>query len=251
MSASFPHPRIGAFDNLLALRQFASTNPNDIVTRFVTFCAANLMRSYSQLFQDLFVVFFLQGKRNGFFVEFGATNGVDLSNTLILERDFQWKGILAEPARCWHSALKANRQAFVDSRCVWSETGVRLQFKETEVKELSALSNFVDRDFNREARTKGFSYSVDTVSLNDLLTLYNSPTDIDYLSIDTEGSELAILQAFDFRKYRIKIMTVEHNFCEPDRQQINRLLTERGYMRLFEPLSKFDDWYIQRSLVGL
>jgi len=246
-----PNPAIVTFDSLLALRQYAATNPNDGTARFVTFCATHHVRSHSQLFQDLFVVYFLQAKRNGFFVEFGATNGVDLSNTLVLERDFQWNGILAEPASGWHSALKANRRANIDTRCVWLETGAKLEFRETDVRELSTLSNLVDRDFNREGRLKGITYSVDTISLNDLLKYHNSPKEIDYLSVDTEGSEFAILQAFDFTKYNIKIITVEHNFCEPDRQQINQLLTSKGFIRLFEAFSKFDDWYIQRSIVGI
>jgi FkbM family methyltransferase len=250
MSESQLHPAVVAFESLLALRQYVATNPNDGVANFATFCASNLVRSHSQLFQDLFVVFLLQAKRNGFFVEFGATNGVDLSNTVILERDLQWNGILAEPARGWHSALKANRRAAIDTRCVWSESGAQLEFKETDIKELSTLSSLVDKDFNRGGRLKGTPYSVDTISLNDLLRFHNSPKEIDYVSIDTEGSELAILQAFDFSNYDIKIMTVEHNFCEPDRHQIDQLLTSKGFIRLFWGLSRFDDWYVKKSIVG-
>ena len=57
-----------------------------------------LPRSRSQLRQDIFVLCTLDFKRNGFFVEFGATNGVDLSNSYLLETEFNWTGILAEPA---------------------------------------------------------------------------------------------------------------------------------------------------------
>ena len=52
----------------------------------------------SQIGQDLFALYALDWKRSGYFVEFGATNGVDLSNTFLLEKDFAWTGILAEPA---------------------------------------------------------------------------------------------------------------------------------------------------------
>jgi FkbM family methyltransferase len=208
-----------------------------------------MMRSHSQLFQDLLVVFFLRGKQNGYFVEVGATNGVDWSNTLILERDFQWRGLLAEPARGWHSALKANRRAMIDTRFVWSKSGDQLEFMEMKRRTLSTLSNLVDRDQNRSARVEGITYPVETISLCDLFAAHNSPTEIDYLSVDTEGTELAILQAFDFSRYDIKIITVEHNFCEPDRGELNKLLVAKGFIRVCEPLSKFDDWYVKPSLV--
>src|SRR5450631_2035857 len=49
-----------------------------------------LAQSKSQLRQDLFVLTMLDFKRNGYFVEFGATNGSDLSNTYLLEKSFGW-----------------------------------------------------------------------------------------------------------------------------------------------------------------
>ncbi len=139
-------------------------------------------------------------------MEFGATNGLDLSNTAILERDFQWKGILAEPAKCWHAALRANRSAVIDNRCVWSQTGETLPFKEIEIfPELSTLTMLVDADEHKEKRVEGKTYPVETISLNDLLKAHDCPKQIDYLSIDTEGSEFEILRAFKFEYYDIRL----------------------------------------------
>ena len=90
-------------------------------------------------------------------------------------------------------------------------------FKETADAELSTLTQLVDADFNKGARVRGTSYNVETVSLNDLLKTHQAPREIDYMSIDTEGSELPILEAFDFARYDVKVMTVEHNFVEPAR----------------------------------
>jgi FkbM family methyltransferase len=255
MNQQNPHPVVACFDGLLGVRDnirlYVKKNPNELGGLFTTFCASNSMKSPAQLFQDLLVIFFLKGKHGGYFVEFGATNGLDLSNTLILEKHFEWKGLLAEPAKCWHAALKANRNVAIDTRCVWKQTGSKLAFKETEFAELSTLSNLVDKDFNKGGRVKGATYFVETVSLNDLLRAHSAPREIDYLSVDTEGSELEILQAFDFANYNIKIMTVEHNFVEPNRQEVFKLLSGEGFVRVFEPLSKFDDWYVKRSLLGM
>lgn len=244
------HPALLAFDGLLGLRAYAKANPADMPGRFVNYCATQWARSHSQLFQDLFAVFCLSGKRNGYFVEFGATDGVDLSNTLLLERELGWTGILAEPAKCWHAALKKNRRALIDTRCVWSRSGESLAFKETALPVVSTLAEFVDRDFNRHERVQGLTYPVETISLNDLLKTHSSPKEIDYLSIDTEGSELSILQGFAFGEYDVKVITVEHNFCEPDRTQINELLAAQDFVRVFTPLSKFDDWYVKRSIIN-
>ena len=50
---------------------------------------------------------------------------------------------------------------------------------------------------------KGKKYRIKTISLEDLLLKYNAPVVIDYLSMDTEGSEYEILSAFNFDKYKI------------------------------------------------
>ena len=90
----------------------------------------NLSDSKSQIHQDLFVLSELGFKKNGFFVEFGATDGIDLSNSHLLETKFDWSGILAEPAKIWHSALHENRSASIETECVWKETGETLIFNE-------------------------------------------------------------------------------------------------------------------------
>ena len=60
---------------------------------FLEYLAAQKMFSTSQLSQDLFVSYFTELKKNGFFVEFGATDGITLSNTYIFEKYCNWTGI--------------------------------------------------------------------------------------------------------------------------------------------------------------
>lgn len=250
MTDNAKHPVVAAFESLVQLRHHVAGNPADSGTAFVSFCAANYMRSHAQLFQDLFVVFILSGKRSGFFVDFGATDGIALNNTAILEKELGWRGILAEPARCWHEALARNRAAAIDHRLVWSTSGAQLNFKETSVAELSTLTSLVDADFNAGDRAHGTVYPVETISLNDLLAAHDAPRSIDYLSIDTEGSEMDILSAFAFDRYDVDVVTVEHNFVEAKRQAIHGLLTSHGFIRVFNIFSSFDDWYVKRKFLG-
>jgi len=200
--------------------------------------------SKAQKRQDLFTLSELGFKRNGYFVEIGATNGVSLSNTHLLEKQFGWSGILVEPARCWHDALKANRDAYIETRCVWKTSDETVQFREVENPVLSGISEYCNNDTHAASRRRCTHYPVKTVSLNDLLDICNAPQEIDYLSIDTEGSELDILSSFDFSKRRIRVITVEHNFT-PARDGIHRLLSENGYTRKLESVSAFDDWYVE------
>jgi FkbM family methyltransferase len=201
-------------------------------------------KSKSQLRQDLFVLQHLGFKKNGFFVEFGATNGLDLSNSHLMEKEFGWNGILAEPATCWHKELKNNRTCNIETDCVWKDSKSALTFNQVDVAELSTINSFSDADSHSETRKNGKTYEVQTISLNDLLKKYNAPKIIDYLSIDTEGSEYQILSHFDFSEYTFKVITCEHNYT-PMREKLFSLLTKEGYQRVFEELSLFDDWYVK------
>lgn len=205
-----------------------------------------LPQSRAQFRQDLFVLAELGLKRDGFFVEFGATDGVNLSNTHLLEKEFGWRGILAEPARCWHAGLAANRGCTIDHRCVWKISGETIAFNQTAMPELSTIDKFSSADLHKEARKAGSRYDVTTVSLMDLLAEHGAPQHIDYLSIDTEGSEFDILESFEFDRYDVRVITCEHNFT-PMRRRVHALLTAKGYVRKFETVSEFDDWYVKPS----
>jgi FkbM family methyltransferase len=196
----------------------------------------------SQLRQDLFVLSELGFKHKGFFVEFGAADGYNLSNSWLLETHFGWKGILSEPGKCWHEKLAENRKCHIDHRCVWSKSDLTLEFK--EAAEISTVSGYGEDDAHHSARGEVSHYSVQTISLEQLMEECGAPTDPDYLSIDTEGSEFEILSHFNFSRYPFKVITCEHNFT-PMREKIHQLLTSRGYVRKYEKFSLFDDWYVR------
>jgi FkbM family methyltransferase len=199
--------------------------------------------SQSQLGQDVLALSLADTSKKGFFVEFGATDGKTLSNTYLLEKYFGWTGILCEPGKNWHAALKANRSEPIDNRCVFSSTGELVEFTETSVGELSTISSFMKSDANRFLRKNSGTYQVETVSLQDLLLTHNAPKFIQFLSVDTEGSEFEILKGFPFDEYRFGLICVEHNFTS-NREKLHELLSGKGYERVLTELSAFDDWYL-------
>ena len=205
-----------------------------------------LRQSKSQLGQDILALSVTGVDSPGFFVEFGAADGVALSNSHILEKQFGWSGILCEPSKSWHQALKRNRNCTIDTRCVYSASGQKISFSENYLGELSAITQYAEPNSHGLLKRTTSSYEVDTISLQDLLLSHGAPKYIEFLSIDTEGSEFEILKNFDFQSYRFGAICVEHNFADT-REKINDLLLANGYQQVHADLSDFDDWYIQST----
>jgi FkbM family methyltransferase len=203
--------------------------------------------SKSQLEQDLRVLKFYKNKREGFFVEIGASDGINLSNTYLLEKSYNWKGICVEPIPRDFLQLKMNRpNSMCCDNAVYNISGLVLEFDiSIEHNLLSGISTHIDRHKQVVDKNKT-TINVNTVSLVDLLDKYNAPKFIEYLSLDTEGSEYEILRSLDFNKYTFGLIDVEHNYIEPRRSQIKKLLTENGYVYLGE--NKWDDAYKHNSL---
>lgn len=214
------------------------------MTDFAAYCEANARFSSAQLKQDLFVLHHLNDKRDGFFVEFGACDGVLLSNTALLEYAYGWNGILAEPAKCWHERLRENRSCAIDTRCVWNRSGADVAFRQAKAAEYSTMEAFHDLDHHGPRRADGEVYWVETVSLMDLLIAHKAPPVIDYLSLDTEGTEVEILGAFDFDRFEVRVITVEHNYTA-NRERLFDILTAKGFTRAHQEASAWDDWYVR------
>jgi FkbM family methyltransferase len=215
---------------------------------FMGRCLINIDRSSSQNYQDIWALYESGFSKNGLFVEFGATNGVGGSNTYLLEKEFGWTGILAEPIPHHEAALRANRpNSQICTDCVYTKSGLQVPFIITNESDLSTIVGYGD-DEHKSKRDSGTNILINTISLYDMLKKYNKGKYIDYLSIDTEGSEFDILQAFfndNKNEYYIRTLTVEHNFNAELREKIHDLLRANGYIRKFTEFSRWDDFYIK------
>jgi FkbM family methyltransferase len=206
--------------------------------------------SYSQIGQDLAVLKFYNNKRDGFFIEIGASDGIGLSNTYLLETQYGWKGICVEPIPYIFEYLKNNRPNSVCyDYAVYKESNKEVVFDISHIcSELSGISENIDCHSSIVNANKT-QITRTTITFNDLLEKSNAPTFIDYLSLDTEGSELDILKSVDLQKYVFGLIDVEHNFVEPRRSEIRELLESNGYVYLRQ--NNFDDCYKHHSIPDL
>ena len=198
----------------------------------------------SQLGQDIFVDTVLGSKEVGFFVEIGVGNGKKLSNSYFLEKSRYWNGILCEPNVDYHNSIEAIRSAKLVKEAIWSSSNKLMKFKKVlDLGELSQLLVVEEQNHDKHNRDNSIIYDVNTLSFNDLHSYHKMPLQIDYLSIDTEGSELEILKNIDFNKFNIKCITIEHNYNSHSMKSFDRILNDFGYKKFNSKLSLWDSWY--------
>ena len=80
-----------------------------------------------------------------------------------------------------------------------------------------------------------------------MLFCENNLSSVDFLSIDTDGTEYEIVKNFDFKKFKVKILVIEHNY-QPFREPIADLLKKNNYINLFREISGHDDWYVLKEI---
>lgn len=205
--------------------------------------------TYSQYEQDIAVLRFYKMKRNGYYVDIGAFDGVNISNTYVMEKEYDWKGICVEPLPQRYEELVKNRpNSICVNKACFSTSGSLVPFSiANNFDMLSGITHCIDSFHLSEVNANKTMIHVETKKLNDILEENNSPHFIEYLSLDTEGSEFEILKGIDFSKYTFGIIHVEHNYVEKNRNQIRHLLLSNNYRYIRE--NHYDDCYMHNSLV--
>ncbi len=195
--------------------------------------------SFSYQGQDLFVLDVLSEQRGGFFVDSGASNGLRGSNTKLLESSLGWTGICIEPNDKMFAELVRNRTSICLNCCLYDTAGT-VEFLEAAQVYGGIVGEYhpLHLDYARRmARSfvgpgdQALGTAKEARTIRSVLLDCGAPSVIDYWSLDTEGSELAILRSFPFDEYAFRVLTVEHNYL-PSREQIRLLLEGRGYRRI-------------------
>ena len=175
---------------------------------------------------------FFDGKKNGFFIEIGAYDGISGSNCYHFERFLDWDGIAIEPSNIQFEKLKKNRKCKVLNNAISDEV------KEVEFIEvtegLTQMSGINDSSFERNFKiisnnqaSKTDSIKLKTITFDEIVP---KNKDIDYLSIDIEGGEMNLLKSIDFKTNSIKVISVENNI--PKEQNFKNFFEEINFTYL-------------------
>ncbi len=201
------------------------------------------MKFYSQSEQDKWVCEYLGYKTNGYFIDVGAYDGIQTSNTYALEKYLNWEGICIEANSFIFNSLQTNRKSKNYNVAVTSYRGY-CTFQSDKIA------------CNDQG---GHVISCDT--LNSILKEANAKEEIDYLSMDIEGEEYNALKGFDFNKWKIKLITIEHNLYidGPDKKnKLYELLTSNNFVRIMDNVKcldtnpayynmPYEDWYVNKE----
>ena len=194
----------------------------------------------AQVLQDLAYLKFFPPKAGGFFVEVGVGDGVHLSNTVLFEREWGWDGLLVEPNPAFHESIRTSRRAPLDARAASNAAHESVLFQSD-----GELSRLQAAEYRDQHHREGESIAVSTATLTQILEDCGAPAQIDFMSIDTEGSELDVLNGLDFGRYRVEFVTVEHNYVDAKRLRVREFLEGQGYRCVSNAASLWDDWFVR------
>jgi hypothetical protein len=174
----------------------------------------------SQINQDKFVIDTFKNKTNGTFIDIGAGHPIEINNTYILEKDFEWTGIsfdIGPPYThgCNHMSINEYKELWKNNR-----------------------------------KTKLYTCDCRTLDFLDIFDQNNMPKTIDYLSMDLEPPEVTfeVLKKLPFDKYVFNAITFEHdnyrgtNTLSPSREFLSSL----GYV-LVQSVNNQEDWYVYKN----
>jgi FkbM family methyltransferase len=168
----------------------------------------------SQSGQDLFLHQYLGlTKKDGFFVDIGAFDGVEISNSLFFERELGWKGLCVEPIPEIFARLRANRSA----DCINAAAGTRDGQAEFVVLEGGFETGSHLAKQGEVAKAGARRIPVEVVDIARVLREHGVKQ-IDFLSIDIEGGEMELLDHIAATGMPIDVVAMElnMNFVEMD-----------------------------------
>ncbi|XP_023336634.1 protein Star [Eurytemora carolleeae] len=187
------------------------------------------------------VVSYFKNKKGGFFLEAGAFDGEYLSNTLYLEAQFNWTGILIEPNReAFKTLITRNRKSKLLNSCL----SVHRYSEEVTFDAADVVGGILGDGPDTKGwvpADKRAKYRLRCFPLYSIIMALGNPK-IDFMSLDIEGVELAVLETIPWSKVDIEtlLIEVEHS----NSAAISSILQSHGY-RIDHMFGKQDIFYVK------
>lgn len=201
---------------------------------------------YAQHGEDLLLAKRFRGQRNGTFIEVGAYNGVELSNTCLLEREYGWKGVLVEPnpEKAAEAVLARPASSVVEVAAVAPAQKGIIGFAILEgfepLSTIELTPHFRDRFIDSSGIPPVTHRQVRAQTLDTILA-DQQVTGVDVVSIDVEGHEDAVLRGFSLgSRWRPTVVLVERSRPFPSLYSVTYFLRS-GYAYRFSIGA--NDWY--------
>jgi hypothetical protein len=176
-----------------------------------------------QSLQDKFVLNMLKYKKNGFFLEIGSNDPININNTYILEKDYKWNGIMVEYSNEWLNLYKKLRP-----------------------NSIHIINDATKIDYKNLFEINNVPLNLDYLQID--LEVYNGST------LNT----LNKLNSDVMDKYKFATVTFEHDIYRTNylntRLESRKIFENRGYVRIFSDINNsgvnpYEDWYIHPDLV--
>ena len=175
--------------------------------------------------QDKFVLNILKEKKNGYFLEIGSNDPININNTYLLEKQYDWKGIMIEYNESFLNSYKIHR-----------------------TNSIHIINDATTVDYKNVFEKNNMPLSFDYLQID--LEAAN-------------GSTIQTLQKLDkeiFDTYKFATITFEHDVYHTNfddtRLKSRDIFKKRGYVCVFEDINNqgvnpFEDWYVHPDLVDM
>lgn len=187
--------------------------------------------THSQCSQDIFVINVLQHKKNGYFLEIGSNHAINDNNTYLLEKDYNFKGLLVEYCQIFEEGYKTHRQNSI--------------YEINDARNVNYKKILDDNNFPKNIDYLQIDLDADNKSTLDTLILLNNTV---------------------FDTYKFATITFEHDYYRGDffdtRNISRNIFKSRGYLLVFPDVctdqgcvgsgwQPFEDWYVHPDLVDM
>lgn len=199
--------------------------------------------SQSQFYQDILALQDIYDfKEDGFFVDIGAYDGIYLSNTYMMEKQFGWDGICVEPVPYLFRELKKVRNCKAYNVACGKDKSIEVP-KVFQYVPVRKRKSFMDYDVVYSSKSKE-TVEVPCWTLQQVLETGNAPHFIEYLSIDTDGYDFDIIQSVSLSQYSFGVINIEHNGKS---NEIKNYLEPQGYTLTYT--IGVDNIYLNNSII--